>query len=102
MDAGGQCTDASAADKVTCFSQSASYLTLLAPGTFVNAPSAAFQQSGTSQATPHVAGAIAVLRARYPTEPVGATVQRLQLTGVRDTDAGNGLAVAPVKPCLRP
>ena len=85
------CTDpTSAPDRVTCFSQSASYLTLLAPGTFVNAPSSAFQQSGTSQATPHISGAVAVLRARYPSESIAQTVQRMQDTGVRDTDPGNG------------
>lgn len=87
----GTCTDVSAADKVTCFSQSASYLSILAPGSFVNAPSSAFQESGTSQATPHVAGSIAVLRARYPAESLAQTLRRLQLTGVQDTDSGNSL-----------
>ena len=90
---GGQCTDSSAADKVTCFSQSASYLTILAPGTFVNAPDSSFQESGTSQATPHVSGSVAVLRARYPKEPLSATIQRLQITGIRDTDSGNNLTL---------
>lgn len=89
----GVCTDATAADLVTCFSQSASYLSMLAPGTFVNAPSSAFQESGTSQATPHVTGAVAVLRARYPAESMSQTLQRMQLTGVRDSDPGNGLAL---------
>lgn len=93
-DSGGQCTDASAADKVTCFSQSASYLSILAPGTFVNAPNSSFQQSGTSQATPHISGSVAVARARYPREPLAETVQRLQITGIRDTDTGNGLTAA--------
>jgi uncharacterized repeat protein (TIGR01451 family) len=89
-DPNGQCTDASAADHVTCFSQSASYLSMLAPGTFVNAPNSSFQQTGTSQATPHISGAVAVLRARYPAESLGETLQRLQLSDIKDTDAANG------------
>ena len=91
-DSGGECTDASAADHVTCFSQSSTYLSMLAPGTFVNAPSAAFQQSGTSQATPHVSGAVAVLRARYPAETLSETLQRLQLSDIKDTDAASGVS----------
>jgi uncharacterized repeat protein (TIGR01451 family) len=87
---GGQCTDASAADHVTCFSQSASYLSILAPGTFVNAPTSGFQQSGTSQATPHISGSIAVLRARYPSETFAELLRRLQVSGVTDTDTANG------------
>src|ERR1700736_1026616 len=86
----GQCTDTSAADHVTCFSQSANYLAVLAPGTFANAPNSSFQQSGTSQATPHISGAVAVLRASYPTEALSQTLQRLQLSDVRDTDSANG------------
>lgn len=89
-DPGSECTDSSAPDEVTCFSQSASYLTLLGPGTFVSAPSSSFEESGTSQATPHVSGSVAVLRARYPAEPLSQTVQRLQLTGVEDTDSASG------------
>jgi uncharacterized repeat protein (TIGR01451 family) len=90
-DLGGVCTDATAVDHVTCFSQSAGYLSMLAPGSFVNAPNSSFQQSGTSQATPHVSGAIAVLRARYPAESLAETLQRLQLSDIRDTDSANGL-----------
>lgn len=93
---GGQCTDASAPDHVTCFSQSASYLSVLAPGTFVNAPTSAFQESGTSQATPHISGSVAVLRARYAAEPLSQTVQRLQISGVTDTDSANGRATPRV------
>jgi uncharacterized repeat protein (TIGR01451 family) len=92
VDPVGTCTDASAADHVTCFSQSASYLSMLAPGTFVNAPTSAFQQSGTSQATPHISGSVAVLHARYPAETFSETLQRMQLSGVSDTDSANGRA----------
>ncbi len=93
-DSGGSCTDTSAPDEVTCFSQSASYLTLLGPGTFVSAPSSAFEESGTSQATPHISGAVAVLRARYPVESLDETIQRMTVSGVQDTDAANGVTTS--------
>jgi hypothetical protein len=81
----GDCTDRTTrVDQVTCFSNSAHFLTLLAPGATISA--AGISMSGTSQATPHVAGAIAVLRAAYPDESLDATLARLTNTGVPVTD----------------
>ena len=56
------CTDVTTAqDQITCFSQTGPNLDILAPGSEITA--AGITQSGTSQATPHVAGAVAVLAA---------------------------------------
>lgn len=86
----GSCTDATtAADKVTCFSDSASFLTMLAPGAVISA--ADIIMGGTSQASPHVAGAAAVLRGPYPSDSVGQLIARLK-TGKTVTDARNGLS----------
>ncbi|MCW7537961.1 S8 family serine peptidase [Aquabacterium sp. A7-Y] len=88
------CTDRSTrADRVTCFSNSGPLLTLLAPGARISAGGAPeLTMGGTSQAAPHVAGAIAVLRApgAAPEEDVDATVFRLTSTGTPVTDHRNG------------
>lgn len=84
------CTDSvTAADRVTCFSNSAATLTLLAPGSVINA--GGFNMSGTSQASPHVAGAVAVLRAAnaFPGDSLAQTVGRMQSTGNPVTDPKN-------------
>jgi len=81
------------ADKVTCFSDSASFLTMLAPGSQIMA--AGISMNGTSQAAPHVAGAVAVLRAAFPGESLDQTVTRLT-NGVMVTDSRNNI----VKPRL--
>ena len=84
------CTDyTSTADQITCFSDSASFLTLLAPGALVTA--AGITEGGTSQAAPHVAGAVAVLRAAFPSETLSSTLNRLTSSGVPITDSRNGL-----------
>jgi subtilisin family serine protease len=54
-------------DQVICFSQSGPNLKMLAPGSFITA--AGYTESGTSQAAPHVAGAIAVMAAARPAAP---------------------------------
>jgi subtilisin family serine protease len=88
----GICSDSTtAADKVACFSNSSNLLTLLAPGAAINA--AGSTAYGTSQAAPHVAGAIAVLRApnAAPNDSVTQTVDRLTSKGQPVTDTRNGI-----------
>jgi subtilisin family serine protease len=56
--------DVTWADKVTCFSQTGSALDVLAPGADIAGGGGTW--TGTSQAAPHVAGALAVLAAARP------------------------------------
>lgn len=83
------CSDSTtAADKVTCFSNTASFLTVLAPGAYITA--AGITMAGTSQATPHVAGAIAALKSLYTSDTPDQVVARLR-SGPRVTDPRTGL-----------
>ncbi|MGB0127799.1 MAG: S8 family serine peptidase, partial [Rhodocyclaceae bacterium] len=87
----GACTDSTtAADKVTCFSNSASFLSVLAPGAIITAGGVSL--GGTSQAAPFIAGSVAVLRAAYPAETLDQTVSRITSSGSPVTDARNGLS----------
>ena len=86
----GSCTDSStAADQVCCFSNSASYLSTLAPGAFIMAGGR--QLAGTSQAAPFAAGAVAVLRSAYPGDTLDQTVARIAAGAMPVTDSRNGL-----------
>lgn len=86
------CTDSTtAADTVTCFSNSASFLTMFAPGALITA--AGSTKAGTSQAAPHVAGAVAALREAFPGETLDQTVARITSGGVPVTDQRNGLTL---------
>jgi len=82
------CSDpTTAADRVTCFSDSASFLTVLAPGALITA--AGIQEAGTSQATPHVAGAVAVMKSAYPSYTRTKVVSSLRRGPlVRDPKSG--------------
>lgn len=89
---GANCTDYSfAADKVVCFSNSSSGLSLLAPG--ANITAADETQFGTSQAAPHVAGALALLKddAAMPSVSVDQAKSILRSTGKLVTDPRNNI-----------
>jgi hypothetical protein len=79
------CTDKTTApDQVTCFSQTGDQLTLLAPGSEIKA--AGITESGTSQATPHVAASVAVLAAANPLATIDQIAGALAGTGPSITD----------------
>ncbi|MEE9352266.1 MAG: S8 family serine peptidase [Thiotrichaceae bacterium] len=86
------CTDSPAVrDMVTCFSNTGKFLTLLALGGFINA--GGHELVGTSQAAPHVAGAIAVLKANdvSPNDSVIQTIDHLTTTGKKIEDERGGI-----------
>jgi subtilisin family serine protease len=71
-------------DGISSFSNRASYMSLFAPGSGIESsvPTNAFGNlSGTSMAAPHVSGAWAVMRQRYPSESVTQILARLRTTG---------------------
>ena len=77
-------------DDVTTWSNSSAMLDLLAPGFRIRSSypgSTEATRSGTSMATPHVAGALAVLRQKSPTAPPDQLVAALLSTGKSVLDA---------------
>ena len=82
---------------VSPFSNVASFLSLFAPGESITSavPGNTFQAfSGTSMATPHVAGTFAILRQALPAASVGTILNALRFTGRPITDDrqfGSGL-----------
>lgn len=84
------CSDTSPlADQVTCFSNASSGLDLVAPGALITA--GGHTMAGTSQAAPHVAGAMAVLRAVAPDAALDDLELQLLETGHPVLDTRNGL-----------
>ena len=81
-------------DQITTYSNSATMLDLLAPGSYIysSVPGGGFDtMNGTSMATPHVAGAFAVLREAFPSATVGELETLLEDTGADRTDPGSGI-----------
>lgn len=79
-------------DTVASFSNSASFLSLLAPGVGITSsvPGGSVRAfSGTSMAAPHVAGAFAVLAQSAPEAGVAAILDALVTTGVPVLDTRN-------------
>jgi subtilisin len=87
-------------DQVASFSNSASFLDLLAPGAG-NTSAFGLQSSvpndtfgfkrGTSMAAPHVTGAFAVLKSKVPSATVSELQSLLRSTGVAVTDTRNDI-----------
>ena len=81
-------------DIVASYSNSSPLVSLLAPGSsiFSSITGGGYNyKSGTSMATPQVAGAWAVLRDKTPTASVSDVELALQSTGVPITDSRNGV-----------
>ncbi|MCF8880041.1 Ig-like domain-containing protein [Hyphobacterium sp. SN044] len=93
-------------DVVASFSNSATMIDMLAPGVAINSaeptindtlPGRARSISGTSMATPHVAGAFALLRAANPSATVQDIETALENTGLSVTESPSNL----VRPRIR-
>ena len=85
---------------VSAFSNSVSFLSLLAPGSAITSsvPGGGYAVlDGTSMATPHVAGAWAIMRQQSPAATVSQVLASLRTTGVPLTDPRNGLVVPRIR-----
>ena len=82
-------------DVVSNWSNSASFLDILAPGSLIRAavPGGGYSiKQGTSMATPHVAGAAALIKANSPSITVPAMKSLLTTESASVTDSRNGLS----------
>jgi hypothetical protein len=94
------CNDSSsAADQVTCYSNAATFVSLLAPSHMARTPRAGggydSQFGGTSAAAPYAAGSIAALMAKYPGKTVAQYLAALRTTGKQIVDQAAGGITTP-------
>lgn len=81
-------------DVVDSYSNSASFLTMLAPGTNINSsvPGGGYAQfSGTSMAAPHVTGAWAVYKSKMSNASITDVLNAMLATGKKITDSRNSI-----------
>lgn len=93
-DRGGIGRERGSRERVAPSANSASMLTLLAPGGIANREETSGTQAGfggTSLAASRVAGALAILRQKFPEESVETLIFRLRQTGVPIRDERNQL-----------
>jgi subtilisin family serine protease len=87
-------------DTVSAFSNTASFLSLLAPGSAITSsvPTDTYDAlDGTSMAAPHVAGAWTILRQRRPAATVTEILNALRTTGVSILDGRSGLSFPRIR-----
>ena len=84
----------SSPDEVACYSNSASFLRLLAPGAMINSsvPGGTYSiKGGTSTAAPHVAGAWALYKQKFPQASVTRALRAFEQTGTPVLDPRNSI-----------
>ena len=87
-------------DLVSSFSNSAEFMTLLAPGESIESAAVGGgtrNGGGTSMATPHVAGAIAAIREAVPKASVDEIENALVLAGEPVLDGRNGITTPRIR-----
>ncbi len=91
----GVCTDTTtSADKVTCYSNRAPFLDLMAPGTLITTTTMAggfSSVTGTSMSAPHVSGVIALMNERNPNMLPAQVKNILNYTGKSLLDTSTSL-----------
>lgn len=90
----------SSIDEIACYSNSTTFINLLAPGSLINSsiPGGGYAAwHGTSMAAPQVAGAWAVLKHKNSSLTVNNALTILTSTGVQVTDSRNGIATSRIQ-----